>query len=247
MGFKILRTSLTQGERKAKKKTAVGCLHFYSISRTIRRIVSILAVSSICQVPFSQIGQTQKEAEARSADGEIPSPTESQQDIPGVAATMVDLAFDRAGKAKRERNTVVDNCVDQACGDTLMFLCYGVGEDERRGWKTHIHPPGNDDRADKCLRPVALADRRGGDEDRADGEGCECDRHHPGRPQTAKQEPRGDRGDSTGDGGRAEEGGAQERRGSPELLVKLPDIIHPYPKATPAADHAGQNKCDVGR
>ena len=81
------------------------------------------------------------------------------------------MAFYRPGEAQREGDAVVDDRVDQAGGHALVFFGHGVGQDERCGGETHVHAPGDDDGADKGLRPVVLVDGRCGNEDRADGEG----------------------------------------------------------------------------
>lgn len=153
-----------------------------SSSRAILPIVisiPLLPPISILPIPLAKKQQTQKQAEARNPNGEIPRTTKPQKDILGSPAPAVDVAINSAREAEGQRNAVVDDRVDETGGDTLVFLGHGVGKDERRCGETHVHAPRDHDGADEGLRPVGLGDGRGGDEDGADCEGGERDCHHP--------------------------------------------------------------------
>ena len=151
-----------------------------SSSRAIPPIVtSVSLLPPILPIPLAKKQQTQKQTEARNPNREIPRTTEPQQDILGIPTPALDVAIDRAREAEGQRNAVIDDRVDETGGDALVLLGHGVGEDERGGGETHVHAPGDHDRADEGLRPVGLGDGRGGDEDGADCEGGERDCHHP--------------------------------------------------------------------
>ena len=127
-----------------------------------------------------------------------------------------------------------------------MFFGHGVGQDERRGGETHVHAPGDDDGADEGLRPVVLVNGRCGDEDRADGEGGQRDGHHPCWAQPAEQQACCDGGKPAGYGDGAAPRGGLQGGGAPQLLVELPDVVHPDAEAAPSAGYAGEDEGDVG-
>lgn len=49
-----------------------------------------------------------------------------------------------------------------------MFLCRGIGQNNRARGETHVHSPGHDDDRDEGLGPVDLGRGCSGDEDLAD-------------------------------------------------------------------------------
>ena len=51
-----------------------------------------------------------------------------------------------------------------------MFLCRGIGQNNRARGETHVHSPGHDDDGDEGLGPVDLGRGSSGDEDLADEE-----------------------------------------------------------------------------
>lgn len=105
-------------------------------------------------------------AQTSQSHAHIPRTTIAVQDVFRRIATVIDMYLDRAGEAKCERDAVVDDRVDQTCGDPLVltFDCVAWervstirGESEirfeetysRSGWRPEMTCPSQRERPGK--------------------------------------------------------------------------------------------------
>lgn len=110
-------------------------------------------------------------------------------------SAIVDVDLDSSSESQAERDAVVDDGVDKARGNALMFFADGVGEDDRRSREGHVHSPRDHDRTDESLGPVGLIDWHCGHENVADGEGGQGNHHHPRRTEAGEENSGDDSGD----------------------------------------------------
>lgn len=156
----------------------------------------------------------------------------------GIGDALDDVALNGAGDTERDGDEVVDDCVDEGHGETLVLGRHVVGENDRGGGERHVHSKGHDDDGDEGLRPVDLMDGLGSGDDDADTEGTHGDEHDEADRRVREHEARQSCGQQTADDSRSVLRGHGQRRVVPDRLEEAEHVEDPDAEGAPAETHA---------
>ena len=106
-----------------------------------------------------------------------------------------------------------------------MLLCRRIAQDDRPAWETQAHTPWRDGDGNKCLRPVYLVYRCGGDEDLADEEEESGEEEHVADFGFGEQDAGCDRGEEARDSNGSVLGTSSEGGVASDDFDEIPEVV----------------------